>query len=178
MAITLRGDGFQYDSELNLKVDNTDTVETHGLAGGSTNSDQYCGGHVVRSFFSGYPNGGHGEGSVWNNYTMSEVGSGNSTNSGFNASTGRFTAPKTGCYILTMSGITHNGSSDTRFAINLNGNNNASHTISDRQTGSYSPTVISTTWYLNQGDYAECMVYGSGQAHGGSWNHFAGVQIA
>ena len=48
MAITLRGDGFQYDTELNLKVDNTDVVEKHGLAGGSTNADQYCGGHVVR----------------------------------------------------------------------------------------------------------------------------------
>lgn len=178
MAITLRGDGFQYDSEINLKVDNTDVVETHGLAGGSTNSDQYLGGHVVRSYFSGYPNSNHGTGSVWQTYTTTEVGSGNSTNSGFNAATGRFTAPKTGCYIFTMSGITSSGSSDTRFAIKLNGNNNASHCISDKQTGNYSPTVISATWYLNAGDYTECTVYSSGNAHGGSWNHFAGVQIA
>ena len=179
MAITLRGDGFQYDSEINLKVDNTDVVETHGLAGGSTNADQYCGGHVVRSFFSGYPNGNHGTGSVWNNYTTSgATASANSTNSGFNASTGRFTAPKTGCYILSMSGITSSGDSDTRFAIMLNGNTNASHCISDRQTGNYSPTTIAVQWYLNAGDYAECTVYQDGNAHGGSWNHFAGVQIA
>lgn len=178
MAITLRGDGFQYDTELNLKVDSTDVVETHGLAGGSTNADQYLGGHVVRSFFAGYPNGNHGEGNVWNSYTTTEAGCGNSTNSGFDASTGRFTAPKTGCYILTMSGIHHNGNSDTRFAIRLNGNTNASHCISDRTTGSYAPTVVSVTWYLNAGDYADCMVYQQGQAHGGSWNHFAGVQIA
>ena len=178
MAITLRGDGFQYDTELNLKVDNTDVVEKHGLAGGSTNADQYCGGHVVRSFFAGYPNSNHGTGSVWQTYTTSEVASGNSTNSGFNASTGRFTAPKTGCYILTMSGITSSGSSDTRFAIKLNGSNSASHCISDRQTGNYSPTVVSVTWYMSTGDYAECNVYESGNAHGGNWNHFAGVQIA
>ena len=77
-----------------------------------------------------------------------------------------------------MSGITSSGSSDTRFAIKLNGSNSASHCISDRQTGNYSPTVVSVTWYLNQGDYAECSVYQDGNAHGGSWNHFSGVQIA
>lgn len=178
MAITLRGDGFQYDTELNLKVDNTDVVEKHGLAGGSTNSDQYLGGHTVRSYFAGHPNSGHSTGSVWNTYTTSEVASGNSTNSGFNASTGRFTAPKTGCYIFTMSGITSSGSSDTRFAIMLNGGTSASHTISDNWSSNYSPTVVSVTWYLNAGDYTECTVYSSGNAHGGSWNHFEGVQIA
>ena len=178
MAITLRGDGFQYDTELNLKVDNTDVVEKHGLAGGSANSDQYCGGHVVRSFFSGYPNNNHSTGQIWGDYTTSGTASGNSTNSGFNASTGRFTAPAAGCYIFSMSGITSSGSSDTRFAIKLNGANNASHTISDRQTGSYAPTVVSVTWYLNAGDYTECTVFESGNAHGGNWNMFAGVQIA
>lgn len=180
MAITLRGDGWQYDSAggLNLKVDNTDIVENHQLAGGSTNADQYVGGHVVRSFFAGYPNGGHSTGQIWDNYTTGGTGGGNSTNSGFNASTGRFTAPKTGCYIFAMSGITHNGSSNTRFAITFNGSNNASHSIADNGNGSFGPTVINTQWYMNAGDYAECTVYQDGEAHGGSWNTFSGVQIA
>ena len=179
MAITLRADGFQYDTEINLKVDSTDIVEKHGLAGGSTNSDQYLGGHVVRSFFAGYPNSTTGNGEVWSNFnTSAEPGSGNSTNSGFNASTGRFTAPQTGCYILTIAGITSGGASDTRFAIRLNGSNQASHSISDVGNGSYSPTVINCNWYMMAGDYADATVYSGGGAHGGSWNHFAGVQIA
>ncbi len=180
MAITLRGDGFQYTSSggINLKVNNTDLVENHQLAGGSTNQDQYLGGHVVRSYFAGYPNSGHGEGSVWATYTTTQTGCGNSTNSGFNASTGRFTAPKTGCYILSTAGITAGGDSDTRFAIMLNGTTAASHSISDRQTGNYSPTAVSVQWYMQAGDYAEATVYQDGSAHGGDWNHFSGVQIA
>ena len=180
MAITLRGDGWQYDSAggLNLKVSNTTLVENHQLAGGSTNSDQYVGGHVVRSYFSGYLNSTHGQGEVWGSYTTSGTASGNSTNSGFNASNGRFTAPKTGCYIFAMSGITSSGNSNTRFAIRFNGNNNASHSISDRGGGSYGPTVVNVQWYMGVGDYADCTVYQDGNAHGGNWNTFCGVQIA
>ena len=65
-----------------------------------------------------------------------------------------------------MSGITHSGDSNTRFAIKFNGNNNASHSIADKGGGSFAPTVITTQWYMNAGDYAEATVYQDGQAHG------------
>jgi hypothetical protein len=121
-----------------------------------------------------YPTSGTGTGAVWASYVAQH----NSTGSGFNASTGRFTAPAAGVYVLSMWGITASaGNTDIRHSMMKNGNTNASHCISSSNGGSYSPTNVTNVWYLAAGDYVECTVYQGGVAHSGDWNGFSGYYV-
>ena len=169
MAITLGPDGFTSDTaDLNININNSTTVEQY--------TSRVKSNKRYRPAFGGYPNGGHGTGSVWNTYSTSF----NSTNSGFNASTGRFTAPLEGTYVFNMAGISHTPgttSTDIRYSMMRNGNQNSAHCITSNNGGNYSPVNNSVTWYLGVGDYVECYVYSGGQAHGGDWNHFSGYYV-
>ena len=177
MAITLGPNGFESNStNLKLAISNTTVVEDHRIAGGSTNPNQRIPVKKFKPSWGGHPNQGHGTDSVWTNYNMSF----NSTNSGFDITTGRFTAPVAGTYTINMGGITHTPgttSTDIRYAIRFNGSNNACHNISSNSGGSYSPTCATVSWYMNVGDYCEPVVYQGGQAHGGSWNNYSGYYV-
>lgn len=127
----------------------------------------------LRPSFGGYPNSGLGTGSTWSNYSTFH----NTTNSGFNASTGVFTAPKAGQYVFSMWGISHQGNTDCRYALMKNGNNNSTHSITSPNGGNYSPVNITVTWNMALGDTASCTVYSGGMAHGGDWNGFSGHYV-
>ena len=175
MAITLGPNGFSSDSNtIKTQVSNTTVVENHTVAGGSTNANQRLPMKKHTPAWGGYPNGGHAQGQVWNNYTTSGNYTFNSPSSGFNAGTGRFTAPVEGTYVLSMGGISHQATNNCRYALRKNGNNNAAHCITSRDGGNYSTVCVSVTWYLALGDYVECIVYDQGRAHGGDWNYFHG----
>lgn len=170
MSITLGPNGFSSDTtSLNIKTSNTTTVESVQVGATSTKTPN----KRFRPSWGGYPNTGHGTGEVWSNYTVYH----NTTNSGWNSGTGRFTAPVDGVYVLNMNGITSGGDTDIRYAIMKNGNANSSHCISSRNGGSHAPTNVTVTWYLSAGDYAECTVYSNGAAHGGNWNYFSGYYV-
>lgn len=179
MSVTLGPNGFTSDTNtLQTKINNTDVVENHTLAGGSTNPNVKMSIKKATPSWSGYVGGGTGNGEVWSNYTVTGAQRHNSANSGFDASTGRFTAPIAGTYIFNMFGITAtSGDTDIRYAIRRNGNTNSSHCISSSGGGNYSPTCVSVTWYMAVGDYADCSVYEGGSAHGGDWNGFSGLYV-
>jgi len=178
MSITLGPNGFTTDTQnLTVKVDNTTVVENHTLAGGTTNATQALPLKRSTPAWGGYPTNGHGTGQVWGGYSVSGGYRFNSTNSGFDASSGRFTAPVAGTYVLNMTGITNGANNNCRYALRYNGNNNACHCITSRDGGSHSTTGVSVTWYLNVGDYVECTVYQDGSAHGGNWNGFTGYYV-
>ena len=178
MSITLGPNGFTTDTQnLTVKVDNTTVVENHTLAGGSTNSSLAMPIKRATPSWGGFPTGGHDQGQTWNNFSVSGSYRHNSTNSGFDSTTGRFTAPIAGTYVLNMTGITHNATNNCRYSLRHNGNRNAAHCISSRDGGNYSTTGVSVTWYLNVGDYVECEVYQDGRAHGGDWNGFTGYYV-
>jgi hypothetical protein len=174
MAITLGPNGFESDStDLSLAINNTTIVEDHRLAGGSTNPNQRIPVKKFKPSWGGYPNQGHATDTVWSNYSMAH----NSTNSGFDSATGRFTAPIAGTYTINMGGITSGASSNIRYAIRFNGANNACHNICSSSGGNYAPTVANVSWYMNIGDYCECVVFSGASAHGGSWNNFSGYYV-
>jgi hypothetical protein len=127
----------------------------------------------LRPSFRGYPNAGTGTGQTWSNYSMQL----NTTNSGFNASTGIFTAPKAGVYVFSMWGISHQGNTDCRYSLMKNGNTNSSHCITSPNGGNYSPVNVTVAWYMNVGDNAGCTVYSGGVAHNGDWNGFSGHYV-
>ena len=174
MSITLGPNGFESSTtDLKVKISSTTVVEDHRLAGGTVNSTQPMPVKSYKPSWGGYPNQGHATDTIWSNYSMAH----NSQNSGFDSTTGRFTAPVAGTYVLNMGGITHTPgttNTDIRYSLMRNGNQNSAHCISSNNGGNYSPTCVSVAWYLGVGDYVECKVYANGQAHGGNWNNFSG----
>jgi len=179
MAVTLTSNGFTSDSTtLTFNINNTSVVENHTIAGGTINPNARVQKKCATPSWAGYVGGGTATGEVWSTYSVAGSNRHNSTNSGFNASTGRFTAPVEGVYVLNMYGITATSQDgDIRYAIRRNGSANASHCISSTGGGNYSPTCVSVTWYMLVGDYADCSVYEGGVAHGGDWNGFSGYYV-
>jgi len=178
MSITLGPNGFTTDTQnLTVKVGNTTVVENHTLAGGSTNPNQALPIKRATPAWGGYPTTGHGTAQIWQNYSVSGFGRFNSTNSGFDATTGRFTAPVAGTYVLNMNGINNGANNNTRYSMRYNGSVEYAKCITSRDGGSHSTTGVSSVWYLNVGDYVECDVFSGGSAHGGSWNGFSGYYV-
>jgi hypothetical protein len=101
----------------------------------------------------------------------------NTTNSGMNMTTGRFTAPIAGTYVFDMVGISEGGALDIRYALMKNGNTNTAHCITQSTTGNHGPTNVSVVWRLAVGDYVEPIVYSGAGTHGAGWGYFSGYFV-
>lgn len=164
MSITIGPSGITSTGALNL--------QNNGLSSVTMDTT----GRVLKNYkpsFRGYPQGGTGTGSTWSNF----AGGHNTTSSGFNASTGVFTAPKAGVYVFSMWGISHQGNTDCRYALMKNGDTSAAHGITSPNGGNYSPVNLTIQWYMAVGDTASCTVYSGGVAHSGDWNGFSGHYV-
>lgn len=165
MSITLTGN----------TITNTGTSLTEKVGTSTTSKVIDSNGYVLLrnkpAFMTSPPRGPYQ--GVWANNTSVF----NTTNSGMNMTTGRFTAPIAGTYVFDMVGITDGNSGDTRYALMKNGSASAAHCITQNSTGNHGPTNVTVVWRLAVGDYVEPTVYSGASSHGAGWGYFSGYFV-
>ncbi len=96
----------------------------------------------------------------------------------FNASQGRFTAPKDGIYLFTADSITNSGNSDNRHAMYINGSYHSRRTINTSQYGNgHNNRPVTYICNLNEGDWVAMADHEGVKSHENDWNHFSGTYI-
>lgn len=115
--------------------------------------------------------------SEWSNYNSPLVKT-HQIGSGFNTSTGQFTAPIAGVYHFNMICMTTSSSGDSRFALYKNGAEFGPKTIVVSTQGNHHNNCsFATTCYLAQGDYVRPIMYSGSNTHNDTWNTFSGYYV-
>ena len=116
-------------------------------------------------------------GSEWSAYNSPLVNT-HQVGTGFNTSTGQFTAPIAGVYHFNMICMTQSNAGDSRFALYKNGAQFGPKTIIVSTQGNHHNNCsFATTCYLAQGDYVRPIMYSGSAAYNGDWNCFSGYYV-
>ena len=125
------------------------------------------------AFFVRSSSGTTSNGNVITTWSTPVVNEGN----GFSTSTGRFTAPVAGIYVLSFTILADNDTTETNIFLRRNGGNylKARDSTQNSRHQSISGTAVMS---LSVNDYADLKVVGNDLAgHTDEWQHFTGYLV-